>query len=91
MSEFHSATMSIITVDGEAGEGPDLHRHPYEEVFVIIDGECTFTIGEETVVARAGEVVIAPPNTPHGFKISGSGRGRSVDIHASPEFKTEWL
>ena len=71
MGEFHSATMSIITVDGEPGEGPDLHRHPYEEVFVIIDGECTFTLGDETVVARAGDVLIAPPGTPHGFKISG--------------------
>ena len=91
MAEFHSATLSIITVDGDPGEGPDLHRHPYEEVFVILDGECTFTLGDETVVARAGDVLIAPPNTPHGFKISGTGRSRSVNIHSSPEFKTEWL
>lgn len=91
MPEFHSATLSIITVDGRPGEGPDLHRHPYEEVFVIVDGECTFTLGDETVVAKAGDVLIAPPNTPHGFKISGTGRSRSVNIHSSPEFMTEWL
>jgi quercetin dioxygenase-like cupin family protein len=89
MAEFHSATLSVITVDGEAGEGPDLHRHPYEEVFVIVDGEVTFTIGDETVTATAGDVLIAPPNTPHGFKIAT--RGRSVNIHSSPQFKTEWL
>ncbi len=43
------------------------------------------------MVARAGDVLIAPPNTPHGFKISGTGRSRSVNIHSSPEFNTEWL
>ena len=58
---------------------------------MIVDGECTFTLGDETVVARAGDVLIAPPNTPHGFKISGTGRSRSVNIHSSPEFNTEWL
>lgn len=91
MAEFHSETMSIIMVDDEPGTGPDLHRHPYEEVFVIVDGECTFTLGDETVVAHGGDVVVAPAGTPHGFKISGEGRCRSVHIHASPEFKTEWL
>jgi quercetin dioxygenase-like cupin family protein len=89
MAEFHSATLSVITVDGEPGEGPDLHRHPYEEVFVIVDGEVRFTIGDETVTAKAGDVLIAPPNTPHGFKITIPGR--SVNIHSSPEFRTEWL
>ena len=53
MAEFHSATMSIITVDGEPGEGPDLHRHPYEEVFVIVEGEARSRSATRRVVARA--------------------------------------
>jgi mannose-6-phosphate isomerase-like protein (cupin superfamily) len=35
--------------------------------------------------------VIAPPGVPHAFKNTGGGRLRSVDIHASPVFNTEWL
>jgi quercetin dioxygenase-like cupin family protein len=91
VTDFHSATMSVITVDAEPGAGPKLHRHPYEEVFVVIDGEATFTLGDEQRVVHGGEIVVAPPGLPHAFVNSGSGRLRSVDIHASPEFVTEWL
>jgi quercetin dioxygenase-like cupin family protein len=91
VTDFHSATVSVITVDFEPGRGPALHRHPYEEVFVIMDGEATFTIGDEQRVARGGDFLVAPPNTPHGFKNTGDSRLRAVDIHASPEFVTEWL
>ena len=73
------------------GRGPELHRHPYEEVFVILEGEATFTLGDETRVARAGDFLIAPPGVPHAFKNTGSGPLRSVDVHASPTFDTEYL
>jgi mannose-6-phosphate isomerase-like protein (cupin superfamily) len=35
--------------------------------------------------------VVAPPHTPHAFKNTGTGRLVTVDVHASPVFKTEWL
>ena len=91
MADFHSETMSVITNDMAPGEGPALHRHPSEEVFVIVEGEATFTLGDETVVARGGDFVVAPAGVPHAFKNTGSGRLITVDIHASPVFKTEWL
>jgi len=92
MADFHSATMSVITNELEPGRGPALHRHPYEEVFVIIEGEATFTLGDETRVVRGGEPpVVAPPGTPHAFENTGTGRLVTVDIHASPVFETEWL
>ena len=92
MADFHSETMSVITNELAPGRGPALHRHPYEEVFVIIEGEATITLGDETVVVRGGEPpVVAPPNTPHAFTNSGTGRLVTVDIHASPVFETEWL
>ena len=89
--EFHSEALSIITTDMAPGRGPDLHRHPYEEVFVILDGEATFTLGDEQRVAGRGDFVVAPPGVPHAFKNTGSGQLRSVNIHASPEYVTEWL
>ena len=91
MPEFHSAEVSVITVDMAPGAGPALHRHPYEEVFVVLDGEVTFTLGDEQRVARGGDFVVAPPGVPHAFVNSGPGRLHSVNIHASPEFVTEWL
>jgi quercetin dioxygenase-like cupin family protein len=84
--------MSVIHNDGMApGAGPGLHRHPYEETFLVLEGEATFTLGEETIVARAGDFLIAPPGVPHAFKNTGDGPLHSIDVHASPTFDTEWL
>ncbi len=37
-----------------------LHRHPYEEVFVVQEGTATFTAGDETIEAKGGQVVVVP-------------------------------
>lgn len=39
----------------------DLDVQPWCELWLIREGECTIGIGEETAVARAGEVAILPP------------------------------
>jgi mannose-6-phosphate isomerase-like protein (cupin superfamily) len=100
MSEFRGfettgealgAGVSVIVVDAAPGEGPRLHRHPYKEVFVVLEGEATFTLGDEQRVVTGGEVVVAPAGVAHAFVNSGEGRLRQVDIHESPRFETEWL
>jgi glyoxylate utilization-related uncharacterized protein len=39
-----------------------------EEGFFVLDGEITFRVGNERVVASAGMYVNVPIGTPHGFK-----------------------
>ena len=75
------AGVSVIVVDSEPGDGPSLHRHAYREVFVVLEGEATFTLGREQRVVRAGEIAVAPPGIPHRFVNTGTGRLRQVDIH----------
>jgi mannose-6-phosphate isomerase-like protein (cupin superfamily) len=67
------------------GRGPRLHKHPYPEVFVVEDGEATFTAGDEEVVVTAGNLVVVPPETPHRFVNNGEGTLRMVTIHPNPE------
>jgi mannose-6-phosphate isomerase-like protein (cupin superfamily) len=57
----------------------------------VLDGEATFTLGDQRRVVRAGEIVVAPAGVPHRFVNSGAGRLRQVDIHPRPRFETEWL
>ena len=86
-----SAGVSVILVDMAPGEGPKLHKHSYEEVFIIQEGTATYTIGSTTVEAKAGQIAIVPAGVPHKFINSGTGRLRQVDIHHSPRFITQWL
>jgi mannose-6-phosphate isomerase-like protein (cupin superfamily) len=87
----YAAGLSIIFVDFEPGTGPRLHRHEYEEVFVVHQGAATFTVGEAQVEAGPGDVAVVPAGMPHGFVNSGDERLRMTAIHHSPEFATEWL
>jgi mannose-6-phosphate isomerase-like protein (cupin superfamily) len=85
------AGVSFILVDMPPGGGPRLHRHPYEEVFVIQEGVVTFTIGATTFEAQTGQIAIVPGGVPHKFVNSGAGPLRQIDIHCAPQFVTEWL
>ena len=68
------------------GEGPNLHVHPYDEIFHILSGRAEFTVGDQRFEAEAGSLVIGPANVPHAYKNLGPGRLDSVDFHLSPEW-----
>ena len=89
--EEHGATVSVILDDSAPGHGPRLHRHPYDETWVVVEGNVTFQAGGESMVAGPGDIVIVPPDTPHKFTSDGPGRAHLVCIHAHPRFVTEWL
>ena len=81
----------VIIVEAPPGRGPSLHTHPYEELLLVQEGSGTFTLGDETLEVGAGELVVVPPGVPHGFKNTGEGVLKQIDIHVSPSFSTEWL
>ena len=87
----HGATVSLIFDHSDPGAGPRLHRHPYDETWIVQEGSVTFQAGNERLHASPGDVVIVPPETPHKFTNDGPGQSVMVCIHASPEFVTEWL
>jgi mannose-6-phosphate isomerase-like protein (cupin superfamily) len=87
----HDAGISFIVIDAPPESGPKLHKHPYEETFVVQEGAVTFTAGDDIIEASAGQIVVVPAGVPHKFVNSGAGRLRQIDIHASERFVTEWL
>jgi mannose-6-phosphate isomerase-like protein (cupin superfamily) len=89
--EEHGATVSVILDEGGPGHGPRLHRHPYDETWIVLEGSLTFHSGDEVVTAETGDIVIVPPGMPHKFTNNGPGRSSLVCIHANPTFVTEWL
>ena len=66
------------------------HRHPYGEVFILLDGEATFRVDGAEASARGGQVVVAPAGAMHGFRNSGTGTLEMISIHAAAEMVTEW-
>ena len=70
----------------EIGNGPRLHVHTYDEVFIIRQGSARFTVGADEFIAEAGDIVFGPANIPHKFENLGPGRLETTDIHLSDHF-----
>jgi quercetin dioxygenase-like cupin family protein len=86
----HGARVSFFLSHNKPGTGPGLHRHPYEETFLVQEGDVLFTVGEHTIEASAGDIVVVPPETPHKF-VTRSATHRQVSIHPVARMQTEWL
>lgn len=63
------------------GAGPHFHARHVDSFFVL-EGELEVLIGEETVRARAGDLVAAAPGVVHGFANRSDSRTRFVNMHA---------
>jgi quercetin dioxygenase-like cupin family protein len=50
------------------GGGPPPHRHDFEEMFSVLDGEIELTFRGKKSVLHAGETVNIPANAPHSFR-----------------------
>jgi quercetin dioxygenase-like cupin family protein len=78
------APVSMFITTYERGQGPQLHLHPYPEVFLVQTGTARFTVGGEEHVVEAGHVVVVPADTPHGFRCERDDTLRVVSVHPSP-------
>ena len=87
----HGSTVSMFITNHPPGAGPGLHRHPYEETFLVQEGTATFTADGEAIEAKAGEMLVVPAGAAHGFKNSGDGPLRLVSVHPSDHVVQEWL
>ena len=51
-----------------AGGGPPPHRHDFEEMFQVVEGEVDVTLRAATTRARRGQTVNVPADAPHSFR-----------------------
>ncbi len=49
-----------------SGRVSDRHAHPWEQLVYVLEGVCTFHVGEETFDAAAGDAFWVPPGVEHG-------------------------
>ena len=89
--EHYGSAVSFFLVNNEPGKGPDLHRHPYSETWIVRSGKARMTVDGEDIQAGAGDIVVVGPETPHKFKNVGTERLDIVCIHASPRIIQEDL
>lgn len=82
--EGHGSSVSFFFVTCDPGQGPRLHRHPYDETFHVIEGEARLIVGDAILALHPGDTAIAPARAWHRFTATGEDTLRIVCIHASP-------
>lgn len=87
----HGSNVSFFVGHFPPGTGPVLHRHPYEETFVIEEGSATFTVDDETLEVGAGQILVVPAGAAHKFVSSGEDGLRMVSISPSDNMVQEDL
>jgi quercetin dioxygenase-like cupin family protein len=73
---FKGANRSAVYLDGlmltffEFAPGSIVpeHKHPHEQITLVLEGELEFTLGDETNTIKAGEGVTIPSNVPHSAR-----------------------
>jgi quercetin dioxygenase-like cupin family protein len=76
--------LTVVEQIAAPGAVASLHRHPYQEVFYVLDGELEFTglaQGErETFTVGPGGTVHAAPGVAHGYRNTGTVPARFLAI-----------
>jgi mannose-6-phosphate isomerase-like protein (cupin superfamily) len=80
----HGAGVSFFLVHNEPGAGPDLHKHPYSETWIVRSGRAGFTADDVYMEAGPGDILVVGADTPHKFKNIGTEQLDIVCIHSSP-------
>ena len=77
----------LLTLDeGEASnDDPSVHKDS-DQVLVVLQGEVTAEIADETEVMKVGDAVVVPAKTPHKFINKGRERAVTFSVYARPAF-----
>ena len=73
---------ALIDMHVPPGGGPPPHRHDFEEMFSILDGEIELTFRGTTSTARTGDTVNIPANAPHLFRNTSDRPARMLCVCA---------
>ena len=85
-----AAVSFIFTDTTEAGRGPALHTHDYDEIQIVRRGKAWFQVGDEELTAEEGDILVIPAGTPHKVRSVGD-RSDVISVHLSGRKVANWL
>ena len=62
------------------GTEASVHHHPHEQLLYIIQGSARVTLGDEALTMGEGDVLLVPPNVPHGLQSTSNQPVLNLDV-----------
>lgn len=69
----------LSVVEFEPHSVVEAHSHPHEQMGLLLEGELTFTIGDETQLVKAGQMWRIPGGVEHRV-VAGDRPARALDV-----------
>jgi quercetin dioxygenase-like cupin family protein len=85
------AGISMFVTRTPPGAAVELHVHPYPETFLLLEGRGRWTAGEDVVELAPEQMLVVPPDTPHGFRNVGDEPLLVVSVHEAGAVDQTWL
>ncbi len=83
--------VSMFVTRTPPGRAVEVHVHPYAEVFLLLEGRGRWTYGDEVVELEPEQMLVVPPDTPHGFRNVGDVPLLVVSVHERGTMRQVWL
>ncbi len=88
--DLGSERLVVTWVEVPAGAGQRSHVHPLsEQVYVIVRGTGTMTVGDQQAEVREGDLVLVPPDTWHSIANTGGRTLIYTSATAPPQSMAE--
>ncbi len=72
---FQSARLLVGLNAFEPGQQHTLHAHAgQDKVYHVLEGEGRFLLADRELEMKAGDLLVAPENVPHGVRNTGASR-----------------
>jgi len=85
-AEHGGVGLSAYRYTGQPGRAIAPHWHPYLEVHFVEAGRGLWRVGEQSVEAGAGDIVVLEPRDVHGVTVLGDEPLRVIGVHLSSTF-----
>jgi len=63
------------------------HSHPNEQIALVVSGALEFFVDGRSIIVRAGEIIVLPPNVPHAA--TALEDTEDIDFFSPP--RQDWL
>ena len=76
---YWGENLLLAVAEVAANDGLAAHSHPHEQAGLVIEGEITFTVGDETRTLKPGDVYVIPGGVEHSA-VAGDMPCKVLDI-----------
>ena len=62
------SAVEVFDTSGPAEAGPPPHRHPWDEIYVVLSGQLEVTVDGSAQIVGPGDAAHVPSNTVHSYR-----------------------